>query len=84
MADLSFAVAVTAASIVFETVLAKQVLDESVARLRWAGAFCVASGVALLAAWLGGPLEIEGASLANRATITLWLRPFAQILPVSF
>lgn len=56
MADLSFAVAVTAASIVFETVLAKLVLDESVARLRWADAFCVASGVALLAAGFGGPL----------------------------
>jgi drug/metabolite transporter (DMT)-like permease len=49
VADLSFAVPVTAASIVFETVLAKLVLGESVTRLRWAGALCVASGVALLA-----------------------------------
>jgi drug/metabolite transporter (DMT)-like permease len=49
VADLSFAVPITAASIVFETVLAKLVLGESVTRLRWAGALCVASGVALLA-----------------------------------
>ena len=49
LADLSFAVPVTAASVVLETVLAKIVLGESVSALRWAGALFVASGVALLA-----------------------------------
>lgn len=49
LADLSFAVPVTAASVVFETALAKVVLHESVTPLRWAGALFVASGVALLA-----------------------------------
>jgi hypothetical protein len=49
MADLSFAVPVTAANIMFKTVLAKLVLGESVTLLCSAGAFCVASGVALLA-----------------------------------
>lgn len=48
-ADLSFAVPVTAASVVLETVLARWVLNESVTGLRWAGVFCVACGVALLA-----------------------------------
>lgn len=49
VADLSFAVPVTASSVVLETILAKLVLGESVTRLRWAGAFFVAAGVALLA-----------------------------------
>jgi len=49
VADLSFAVPVTAASIVFETVLAKVILKEKVRGLRWAGACLVACGVALLA-----------------------------------
>lgn len=50
VADLSFAVPVTAASVVIETVLAKLVLKEKVSTLRWAGACFVAAGVALLAA----------------------------------
>ena len=50
LADLSFAVPVTAASIVAETVLAKLILKEKETPVRWAGAFFVASGVALLAA----------------------------------
>lgn len=50
LADLSFAVPVTAASLVAETILAKLILQEKVTLLRWAGAFFVASGVALLAA----------------------------------
>ena len=49
IADLSFAVPVTAASVVLETILAKLVLGESVTRLRMTGAFFVAAGVALLA-----------------------------------
>lgn len=49
IADLSFAVPVTAASVVLETVLARLLLKERVNPLRWAGAFCVACGVALLA-----------------------------------
>jgi drug/metabolite transporter (DMT)-like permease len=49
VADLSFAVPVTAASVVIETILAKLVLRESVTRWRWAGAIFVAAGVALLA-----------------------------------
>jgi drug/metabolite transporter (DMT)-like permease len=49
MSDLSFAVPVSAASVVLETVLARLVLKETVAALRWAGALCVALGVALLA-----------------------------------
>ena len=49
IADLSFAVPVTAASVVLETVLARLLLKEKVNRMRWAGAFCVACGVALLA-----------------------------------
>jgi drug/metabolite transporter (DMT)-like permease len=46
--DLSFAVPATAASYVFETVLAKYLLKEQVGWKRWAGAGLVASGVALL------------------------------------
>jgi len=49
VADVSFAVPVTAASVVIETVLAKLVLKETVTVKRWAGACLVAFGVALLA-----------------------------------
>jgi uncharacterized membrane protein len=49
LADVSFAVPVTAASVVIETVLAKLVLKETVTGKRWAGACLVACGVALLA-----------------------------------
>jgi drug/metabolite transporter (DMT)-like permease len=49
VADLSFAVPVTAASLVVETVLAKVILREHVDRLRWAGTLLVAGGVLLLA-----------------------------------
>lgn len=49
MADLSFAVPATAASVVLETLLARVLLKESVTALRWAGALCVACGVVLLA-----------------------------------
>ena len=49
LADLSFAVPVTAASVVVETILARVLLKETVGGLRWAGASLVACGVALLA-----------------------------------
>ena len=49
VADLSFAVPITAASVVIETILAKLVLKEHVTPMRWAGACFVACGVALLA-----------------------------------
>ena len=49
VADLSFAVPVTAASVVIETLLAKLLLRENVSVMRWAGACFVACGVALLA-----------------------------------
>jgi len=49
LADLSFAVPATAASVVLETLLARVLLGESVTAMRWAGAFCVACGVVLLA-----------------------------------
>jgi drug/metabolite transporter (DMT)-like permease len=49
VADLSFAVPVTAASVALETVLARVILHEKVSTLRWAGAISVACGVALLA-----------------------------------
>lgn len=49
IADLSFAVPATAASVVLETVLARVVLKEVVGWKRWAGACLVAAGVALLA-----------------------------------
>lgn len=48
-ADLSFAVPASAATIVFETFLARFVLKERVDLWRWAGASMVACGVALLA-----------------------------------
>lgn len=49
LADLSFAVPVTAATVALETLLARLVLREKVTALRWAGALSVACGVALLA-----------------------------------
>ena len=48
IADLSFAVPATAASYVFETILAKVVLKERVNGKRCAGVALVACGVALL------------------------------------
>ena len=48
-ADLSFAVPVSAASLVLETVLAKLVLKERVDARRWLGALLVLGGVVLLA-----------------------------------
>jgi drug/metabolite transporter (DMT)-like permease len=47
-ADLSFAVPVSAATLVFETILARFVLKERVDSRRWVGALLVAFGVALL------------------------------------
>jgi bacterial/archaeal transporter family protein len=47
--DLSFAVPASAASFVFETILAKLILKERVDAKRWMGAALVAGGVALLA-----------------------------------
>lgn len=49
VADLSFAVPVTAASFVIETFIAKYFLGEQVNWRRWAGAGLVACGVVLLA-----------------------------------
>lgn len=49
IADLSFAVPASAASLVFETILARLVLKERVDSRRWWGACLVACGVALLA-----------------------------------
>jgi len=48
-ADLSFAVPVSAASLVLETILAKLVLKERVDTRRWLGAILVLAGVVLLA-----------------------------------
>ena len=48
-ADLSFAVPATAASFVFDTILARYLLRERVVVKRWLGAALVAGGVALLA-----------------------------------
>jgi len=48
IADVSFAVPATAASYVFETVLAKFLLQERITPRRWVGASLVACGVALL------------------------------------
>jgi len=50
IADVSFAVPATAASYVFETILAKFLLGERISSRRWAGASLVACGVALLSA----------------------------------
>src|SRR5215831_9596438 len=47
-ADLSFAVPASAATLVFETILARLVLKERVDFRRWAGACLVAFGVVLL------------------------------------
>jgi drug/metabolite transporter (DMT)-like permease len=49
VADLSFAVPASAATLVFETFLARFVLKERVDSRRWWGACLVACGVALLA-----------------------------------
>jgi drug/metabolite transporter (DMT)-like permease len=49
IADLSFAVPATAATIVIETALARWILREHVQARRWIGAVLVACGVALLA-----------------------------------
>ena len=48
IADLSFAVPVTAVTCVLETILAKYVLKERVNSLRWLGASLVICGVALV------------------------------------
>lgn len=48
-ADLSFAVPVSAASLVLETILARLVLKERVDLRRWVGALLVLGGVVLLA-----------------------------------
>jgi drug/metabolite transporter (DMT)-like permease len=48
VADLSFAVPASAATLVFETILARLVLKERVDSRRWVGACLVACGVALL------------------------------------
>ena len=50
IADLSFAVPATAASLVIETFVARYFLGEQVGVARWAGAGLVAAGVWLLAA----------------------------------
>jgi len=49
VADLSFAVPASAASVVLETICAKVLLKEHVDVRRWAGVGLVACGVALLA-----------------------------------
>ena len=48
IAELSFAVPVTAVTYVLETVLAKHILKEKVNWLRWVGASLVICGVALI------------------------------------
>ena len=48
VAELSFAVPATAATYIFETLLARYVLKEHIGWGRWAGAGLVACGVALL------------------------------------
>jgi len=48
VAELSFAVPVTAVTYVLETVLAKYLLRERVSAVRWAGAVLVVCGVALV------------------------------------
>ncbi len=49
IADLSFAVPASAASVVLETILATIILKERVDKRRWLGVACVAAGVYLLA-----------------------------------
>jgi len=48
VAELSFAVPVTAASYIFETILAKYMLQERIGWKRWTGVALVACGVALI------------------------------------
>jgi drug/metabolite transporter (DMT)-like permease len=48
IAQLSFAVPVTAASYIFETILAKYLLKEYIGWKRWTGVLLVAGGVGLL------------------------------------
>jgi uncharacterized membrane protein len=50
VADLSFAVPASAASLVLETILARAILKEQVDARRWIGAALVAGGVWLLSA----------------------------------
>ena len=47
-ADLSWVVPATAVSFVVETLAARYLLREHVSQVRWAGAFCVGVGVALI------------------------------------
>ena len=49
IADLSFAVPASAATLVTETLLARLVLKENVGRRRWVGALLVALGVLMVA-----------------------------------
>jgi len=49
IADLSFAVPASAATLVTETLMARLVLKEKVGHTRWAGALLVAVGVLLVA-----------------------------------
>lgn len=49
IADLSFAVPATAATVVLETALARFVLGERVEARRWGGSILVTFGIALLA-----------------------------------
>ena len=49
IADLSFAVPASAASVAIDTVLARLLLKEHVDLRRWAGSACVVCGVYLLA-----------------------------------
>lgn len=49
IADLSFAVPASAASVVLETILASIILKERVDAKRWIGVACVTAGVYLLA-----------------------------------
>jgi len=48
VSDLSFAVPVTASSYILKTICAKWYLGERITWRRWAGAFMVAIGIALL------------------------------------
>jgi len=48
IAELSFAVPATAASYIFETILAKYLLHEQIGWKRWTGVVLVAGGVGLL------------------------------------
>lgn len=48
VAELSFAVPATAATVITETLMARWILGENVDRLRWSGALLVAAGVYLV------------------------------------